>query len=334
MTAAFLLCFLSGCVDSVDPAGTAQYENPDYPSDLRGYAVIPPSFTDVFYNDGRVYVLDRTWQMLVSFSATDPNLAIPESLVVKDTLLLGIPSGASVFHQSTQTLFISHDVLNDIYRLDDIQSGSPSLLHSCESIVTDLFIVDQGSSVLVCFLGPEWMARKIDSYTGQTLGEYSTEWPITRAAVSPDGSRALLSNSDRKYLVEIDTETMLQIDSIPFPERIGTFLYNTAGNIVVFNQYTVHPRVYLLDGDSGDILDTIEAVNPYRKCSLIPGTDVVLAPRLSHNRVSVLNSENMIFAPSIFCFNYAELAISVNNGENIIVATDSPGRIFIFEYAP
>ena len=325
------LLLQSGCVDSVEPAGPAQYVNPDYPSDLRGYALIPSTFSDAFIDQGRVYVLDRTFQMMVSFSASDPNLAIPESLVVKDTLLLGIPPSHAAFCPEKDVLFFAHDSNNDIYRLNDIHSGTPSLLYVSESIVTDILPVDNGNSLVICFLGPEWSARKIDSSTGEIQGEYQTNWPINEASVSPDGSRILLSNSAAEYLLEIDTETMQQTDSIPVPERIGTFLYNTSGDIIVFNQYTIHPRVYLFDKDSREIIDIVECINPYRVCSLIPGTDVVLAPRRSDNRISVLNTENMVFAPSIFCFNYAEMAFSANDGEIIVVLSDSPGRAYIYE---
>ena len=327
---AFLLLQV-GCVDSLEPAGLAQYENPEYPSDLRGYALVSSTFSDAFFHRGRVYVLDNTFQMMTSFSASDPNLAVPESLVVKDTLLLGVSPGHATFCPEKEVLFFADYSQNDIYRLDDIQSGSPSLVYSCESIVTDIFPVDNGNSLIICFLGPEWAARKIDSSTGEIQGEYQANWPINEASVSPDGSRILISNSSAKYLLEIDTETMQQTDSIPLPERIGTFIYNTSGNIVVFNQYTIHPRVYLLDENSREIIDIVECINPYRVCSLIPGTDVVLAPRRSDNRISVLNTENMIFAPSIFCFNYAEMAFSADNGEIIIVLSDSPGRVYIYE---
>lgn len=327
----FLIFLFSACVNALEPAGPAQYENPDYPSEFFGYASIPTQFSGGFFYQERVYVLDKTNQIMISFSVSDPNLAIPESLTVKDTLQLGFSPALSCFDQYTETLFMSHSVSNDIYRLSLSSGGFPELLYQCESILTEIFPVDNGNSLLICFLGPEWLVRKINAVTGEVENEFTTDWPITRAALSVDNDRLLLSNSGKKYLIEIDTDSFEKVDSFPLPERLGPFLYNTAGNIVVFNQYTIHPRVYLLDGDTGSTMDVVECINPYKYCFLMPGTDVVLAPRRSDSRVSVLNSDNMIFAPSLFCFSYAEMVFSSSDNDHIIILSDAPGRAYVYE---
>lgn len=323
----FLLC---GCMDPISPAGSGQYENPDYPDILRGYDPLPASIAGVFHTDHRIYILVRDG-LMYSFQDDDPYLAIPESLVVKDTLLLGITPGLTEFAPFIGTLFISNEITNDIYRLTDLRTGTPEFITGCESILTEMFSVDNGASLILCFLGPEWLARKVNAVTGEVQAEYSTAWPITRAALSTDGERLLLGNSGKQYLIELGIDNMQQIDSFPLPERAGPFVYNTSGNIVVFNQYTIKPRVYLFDGQTKEILETIECINPYQSCSLMPGTDVVLAPRRSDNKVSVLNSANMVFAPSISCFSFPDMVFASENNELVIVVSDSPGRIYIYE---
>lgn len=331
LSVVFSILFCSGCVDSLEPAGPAEYVNPDYPSDLFGYASISSQFAGAFYYLDRVYILDRLSQAVISFSASDPNLADPDSLVHKDTLQLGIPPGISCFDESSSSLIISHDVSNDIYILDPSSSEPPRLFYETESVITSIFPVENGASIIVCFLGPEWLVRKINTTTGAVENEFSTGWPITRAAISVDETRLLLSNSGRKYLIEIDADSFEKLDSIPMPERVGPFLYNTSGNIVVFNQYTIHPRVFLLHGQNKSILNVLETINPYKYCSLMPGTDVVLAPRKSDNRVSVLNTDNMVFAPSIFCFTYADIAFSSPSNQWIFVFCKSLRRAYVFE---
>jgi len=327
------LVLFSSCVDALEPAGPAQYVNPDYPSDLFGYTAIPAMFEDGFIHQQTVYIIDRASQSVISFSSIDPNLANPDSLVRKNTLELGFLPGASCFDSNSETLFVSDGSTNDIYRLSLSGGGVPQLICSGKSIITSLYPVENGSSLIVCFLGPEWLARKIDAVTGQVEKEYSTNWPITRTALSVDETRLLLSNPGREYLIEINTDTFVRADSIPMPERVGPFLYNTSGNIVVFNQYTIKPRVYLIDGETRSILDVVECINPYKHCFLMPGTDVVLAPRRSDNQVSVLNTENMIFAPSIFCFNYAEAVFSAPGNDCIVVLCDTPGRAYVYSNA-
>lgn len=318
-------------MDALVPAGPAQYENPDYPTEYAGYALIPAQFTYGFCYQDRVYLLDITEQMLISFSASDPNLAIPENPTEMDTLLLGFPPGKSCFDEFTETLFISNNASNEIYRLPLFSGGSPQLLHQSESTVTSIFPVDNGESLLICFLGPEWLVRKINTTTGAVEGEYATEWPIGRAALSVHGSRLLLNNSAKHFIIEVDVSSLTKTDSIPLPERCGPFLYNTSGNIVVFNQYMINPRVYLFDGETKSTLNVIESINPYKFCFLMPGTDVVLAPRRSDDRISVLNSDNMIFAPSLFCFNYAEMVFSSPDNSHIIILSDNPGRAYVYE---
>ncbi len=212
--AAFFLAILSisGCVDALEPAGPAQYVNPEYPSELLGYASIPAKFSSAYFYQNRLYILDSTFENLISFSIADPNLSDPENPVQKDTLDLGFAPGISCFDQSTATLFISEAASNDIYRLPLSGGGSPELLYQCESIITDIFPVNSGSSILICFLGPEWMVRKINSVTGQVEKEYSTQWPIGRAALSVDGERLLVNNSAKKYIIEIDTDSFQKLD--------------------------------------------------------------------------------------------------------------------------
>ena len=115
-------------------------------------------------------------------------------------------------------------------------------------------------------------------------------------------------------------------------ERPGSFLYNTSGNIVVFNQYSVDPRVFLYDGNSGELIEQISSINPYKACDLIPGTDLVIAPRRSDNRVSILDSRNLIFAPSLFCLQYPSLAFSTQDGQTIIVLSINAGRVYAYSH--
>ncbi len=327
----FSILICAGCVDSLEPAGLAEYENPEYPSSLFGYAAINSQFSGVFYYQERVFVLDKTNQAAISFSVSDPNLEDPDSLVHKDTLQLGISPGFSCFDESSASLYLSHSVSNDLYVMDITTTEPPRLLYENESIITSIFSVENGASIIICLLGPEWAVKKINANTGAVENEFSASWPITRAAISVDDNRLLLSNSSMKYLIEIDANSFEKVDSIPMPERIGPFLYNTSGNIVVFNQYTIRPSAYLIDGQSKSVLNYIRTINPYKTCFLMPGTDVVLAPRRSDNRVSVLNTENMIFAPSMFCFSYPDLAISSPSNQNILVFCKSLGRAYVYE---
>ncbi len=150
--------------------------------------------------------------------------------------------------------------------------------------------------------------------------------------MSFDSGKLLLSNSSKQFLLEVDVATMQLADTLYLEERPGPFTFNTSGNIVLFNQYSIKPVVYLYDGNSGELLHELAATNPYQICGVIPGTDVIIAPRRSETRVSILNSDNMIFAPSLYCLQYADLAFSTEDGQTIIVLTDNPGRVYVYSH--
>ncbi len=321
----------SACTDSVDPAGPAQYVNPEYPSTLIGYAAISTSFSGAFALNGRVYVLDTEADIIESFSLSDPCLNMYSTPVTKDTLSLGFGPGNYTVDRLAGIVYLENSNSHDIYRIQ-LPDGPPELIYTTESFTTEMFLADGNSSLVICFLGAEWLARKIDVSTGENLGEFETGWPITKAAISQDAGRILVSNSAREFLLEIDVTTMELIDTLHLTERPGPFIYNTSGSIVVFNQYSIDPKIFLYEGSTGEMLDEISTINPYKICGIIPGTDVIIAPRRSDNRVSILNSANMIFAPSIDCLQYPDLAFSTDDGQFLIVLTDISGRVYVYSH--
>lgn len=322
---------LSACTDSIEPAGLAQYVNPEYPSAIIGYAAISAVFSGAFSFNGRVYVLDREADIIESFSLSDPYLNMYPTPVTKDTLSLGFHPGNYALDRSAGTLYLEDTQSHSIYRIQ-LPDGFPEPVYSTESFITELFLADGNTSLVICFLGPEWLVRKIDIATGSNLGEYETGWPISRAAISQDAGKLLVSNSTKQFLLEIDMTTMELSDTLHLTEKPGPFTYNTSGNIVVFNQYSIDPRVFLYKGSTGEMLNEISTINPYKTCCIIPGTDIIVAPRRSDCRISILNSVNMIFAPSIYCMQYSNLAFSTEDGEFIIVLTDALGRVYVYSH--
>ncbi len=160
--------FASSCVDSVEPAGTARYTNPEYPSTLKGYAVIAAEFSGAFSINGRVYVLDGDAEIIESFSLSDPRLNMNPSPVEKDTLPLGFDPGDYALDRVSEVLYLEDAQGKDIYRIQ-LPDGPPELFYQNESFISELFLTDGNSNLVICFLGPEWLARKIDVLTGSTL---------------------------------------------------------------------------------------------------------------------------------------------------------------------
>jgi len=326
----FVFAF-TGCVDALEPAGPGQYENPDYPSALLGYCAIPTNFDGAFSLEGRVYVLFGVSGILESFSLSDPNLDLLGSPVEKDTLVLGFQAGNFVLDQFSGWLYVEDIQGSGIYRVQ-LPDGVPEFVCPSESVITAVFLDQSSTSLIICYFGPEWLARKIDISTGAIQGEFHTGWPITRAAMSQDSGKLMLSNSGKEFLLEVDVSTMELADTLHLTERPGPFVYNSSANIVVFNQYSIRPRVYLYDGSTYLLIQEISSINPYQICNIIPETDVVIAPRRSENRLSVLNSANMVFAPSIYCFQSPDFVFSTENGEYIIILNEVPGMVYVYSH--
>ena len=321
---------ISGCIDQNSPAGLAQYENPDYPSDFVGFASISASFANVFSYNDRVYIVEDNTQLIESFSITDPNLNNPQEPVLKDTVLLSHSFEKSLFNFDNGLLYGVDSGTNDIYSVN-ILNGASEFITSNSSYITGMFFGYDGSLVL-SYLLPEYGVIKLDKLTGNELGFCELDWAVNRSAMSPDGRSLLVNNISRSFLLEIDVETMQVKDTLFLDERTGPFIYNTSNNIIVFNQHSTSPNVALYNGSTKKLITCISTINPYKICSLIPGTDIVIAPRRSENRVSILNTQNMIFAPSLECTQYADLVFSTADGQTIIIATDSPGRVLIYSH--
>ncbi len=321
---------VSGCIDENSPAGLAQYENPDYPSDFVGFASISTSFANIFSYSGRVYVVEDNTQLIESFSLTDPNLNDPQEPVLKDTVLLSHSFGQSIFNIDDGLLYALESGSNDVYSVD-ISNGTSEFIASNSSYITGMFFGYDGSLVL-SYLLPENGVIKLDKLTGNELGFCELDWAVSRSAMSPDGRSLLVNNSSKSFLLEIDVETMQIRDTLFLDERTGPFIYNTSNNIIVFNQHSTSPNVALYNGSTKKLITRISTINPYKVCSLIPGTDIVIAPRRSENRVSILNTQNMIFAPSLECTQYADLAFSTADGQTIVIAIDSPGRVLVYSH--
>ena len=321
---------VSGCIDENSPAGVAQYENPDYPSDYIGFASISSSFANVFSYNGRVYVVEDKALLIESFSITDPNLSDSQEPVLKDTVLLDHSFNKSIFNLGDGFLYALDSATNDVYSVN-ISNGMSDFLASNSSYITGMYF-GYDESLVLSYLLPENGVIKLDRLTGEELGFCELDWAVSRSAMAPDGRSLLVNNSSMNFLLEIDIETMEVVDSLLLGERTGPFIYNISNNIIVFNQHTTSPNVSLYNGSTKELITSISTVNPYKTCSLIPGTDIVIAPRRSENRVSILNTQNMIFAPSLECSQYADLAFSTADGQTIVIATDSPGRVLIYSH--
>lgn len=324
-----LSVLFAGCVDTVEPAGPAQYENPQYPSELMGYAIVSSEFTGAFDYRGRIYVMNDESNLMESFSLDDPHLNMYSTPVEKDTLLLGFRPAAFCLDRAAGTIYVEDADAYSVYRIL-LPDGTPELLRESQSMITSLYYAD--GALFICYLGPEWLVRKTDVTTGETLGEFITGWPITRTALSPDGNTLFLSNSAREFLLVVNTDTMGPGDTLHVPERTGPFLMNTAGDIVLLNQNSIHAGAYLFSGETGEELIHISTMNSYTELFLMSGTDVVIALRRSDNRVSILNSQNMIFAPSVQCIQRPKIAFATEDNQYIVVLTDIPGRVYVYSH--
>ena len=160
-----------------------------------------------FTIDGRVYILDKEADILESFARSDDNFDMRSFPVTKDTLLLNFRPGSFVLNKSSGTVFVENTGENSIYKIQ-LPDQLPELFYDSDSYISNMFLADGNSSLVVSFLGPEWLEREIDISTGSILGEYATGWPITISAITADAQKLLVSNSSKEYILDIDVSSM------------------------------------------------------------------------------------------------------------------------------
>lgn len=326
---AAVLLFLTNCV-SVNPAGTADYENPSYANEMKGFfycghdpfsAVFAPGSPVIWISEP---ANNRIWYKDVSQAVVNP--------LICDTLLLKFPPGVLVAPPSGNKIYVSHSSSDEVYSVNTETLVCQKVYTNTSSISTMCLSLD-GSTLYLGSQGIPWHIESISTSDWSQIASVSIPWSVTRLNISPDNSLVAVGNSVRTSIYFFNAGDLSPVDTLLLPMRPGTMAFTSdSRSLVVLDASSGDPNVLKINAISGEVEYRSRSVNSYLINARIPGTNTLILPRNQDERVSILNMENMIFAPSIELETRIG-AVCISQDGNYLVAVSrasTPGRATVF----
>ena len=324
-----LLVFVFGCVEN-NPAGTAQYTNPEYPNQLKGFfycgsdpiaAAFAPDTSVIWISEPDNNFL---WYKDVSKAIVNP--------IICDTLALNFSPGLIVSPPSGSNIFVHHYNTAQVFSVET-NNLRWNLCYTAASTMQSMKLSSDGS---VMYLGSQGMPRHIESVSTDSwelINSFEMEWSVNRLAVSPDGSIVAAANSARSEVFLFNGPDLIPIDTLFLPMRVGTMAFSeNSEELIVLDAASLRPYMLKIDISTGEELYSSRPINSYLSCFVIEGTNTLLLPRNQDEGVSVLNMENMIFAPSIPADSKIGSVCASDDGEYIVTIsrTTTPGTATVY----
>jgi len=324
-----VLLSLTNCVSN-NPAGTAEYENPSYANQIKGFfycgqdpfsAVFAPGSPVVWISEP---ANNRIWYKDVSKAVVNPTIC--------DTLLLKFPPGVLVAPPSGSEIYVSQSSSNGIYSINT-ETLACQKVYTNASSISMMCLSPDGNTLYIGSQGIPWHVESVSTSDWSQIASVSIPWSVTRLSVSPDNSLVAVGNSVRTSVYLFDAGDLSPVDTLLLPMRPGTMAFTSdSRSLVVLDAASGDPNVLKINTISGEVEYRSRSVNSYLANTRIPGTNTLILPRNQDERVSILNMENMIFAPSIEQDTRIG-AVCISQDGNYLVAVSrasTPGRATVF----
>ncbi|MCK5841855.1 MAG: hypothetical protein KAH31_06795 [Candidatus Sabulitectum sp.] len=329
---AVFLAVISGCElrTTLEPT-EPDYVNPSFPDAVRGavknnlcyaedFAVSGDGYWVFAANRVRRYI-DKTY---VSEGPTSPNkIFFPESFPYTDR------PNRLVASYFGDLLYCNFADRNTIYIIDT-ETMQETLLCEGQDNISELYLTEFDESILAVYF-TEHLVDRFNALTGELEGSCVLPWPPIHSSLSPDKKTLAVFGVPAYEAALIDLATMSVIKTLDVGSAVTTFSYSGLGNYLVFfrgGNYKPAVNRYSLTDDKW--WGWQECNRFYTHSHPVPGSESVAASRSNHNWLSVINAENMVFAPPLECpGNQWEVEAS-DNGQRIFVMTRWPHRIVVF----
>ncbi len=324
-----VILFLTNCV-SVNPAGTADYENPSYANQMKGFfycghdpfsAVFAPGSAVVWISEP---ANNRIWYKDVSKALVNPTIC--------DTLILKFPPGVLVAPPAGNEIYVSHSSSDEVYSLNT-ETLTYQKVYTNSSSISTMCLSPDGSILYLGSQGLPWHVESVSTSDWSQIASVSIPWSATRLNVSPDNSLVAVGNSVRTSVYLFNAGDLTPVDTLLLPMRLGTMAFTSdSKSLVVLDAASGDPIAVKINLVSGEEEYRSRPVNSYLASARISGTNTLILPRNQHERVSILNMENMIFAPSIELDTRIGAVCTSQDGNYLVTVSraSTPGRVTVF----
>ena len=329
ITVVLFALYLTGCV-LTNPAGTADYVNPVFADEQKGFFYCGSGpYSAVFVpNTAVVWISEpgngRIWYKDVSKAVVNPDIC--------DTLVVDFAPGLMVAPPDGSVIYVSHYNSNDVY-LVDTETLKWKLVYTCSSSIKTMQLSSDGGIMYLGSLGTPWHIESVSTSNWSRSAIVTTEWPVLRMKLSPDNSLLAAGNSGRTDIYMYNAVDLSPVDTLFMPMRTGTMAFSSdSRSLVVLDAASNRPFMVKVDLATGGEEFRSRPYNSYLVCSQVPGTKTLILPRNQDERVSILNMDNMTFAPSLLVDSRIGAVCCSDNGDYIVTVsrTTVPGRATVF----
>lgn len=312
---------LLSCGDDV--SGPGEYVNPQYPDSLVQKISVGLSPSDIVAPFGSEYVyvscFGSSCIMVADPLDTIPVDTIPVPLTPK--YMIATPDGKRIYVSAHPDpyIFVVDTELNEIVQTISIGSN-----------IMSIEITPSGDYVYAgCWMEKTvYVIRTVDNTVTDVL---EFDWGPTCLEALPGGDYIYAGNRSVKEIRAIRISDQTLMNPIETEDYPSTMVASADGDYMfVFNKSNHDPRYVVVRLSDGENIASIRTRQLYVYGIRLPETNVAVLVRKDTGKVSILNMENRVFAPTITAGpDPVAVAISHDCSE-LYVADALNARIYIY----
>ncbi len=325
--------FISSCElrSTLEPT-VPDYVNPEYPHGIRGNIPINFCYAEDFAvsGDGHwVFAANRVRRYIdktyVPSGGCNPySVFYPLSFAYTDRPNRLV---ASYFGDRLYCNFADRNTIHVI----DTETMAASVLCESADNISEMYLGELDEALIAVY----FTIKQVDFFnatTGELEGTCSLPWTPIHSTLSPDKKTLAVYGAVLNQVVLIDVPSMSEKACFDTGHTVVTFSFSGDNKyLVFFIGSSYKPAVNRYSISDGEWWGWQECNRFYTESHPIPGTACVAACRDDHDWLSVLNAENMIFAPPLECPGTLWGLEVSDSGERMFVMTRWPHIIRVFQ---
>lgn len=319
-----LLFIILSCEDVVGPV---VYENPSHPDSIIAIIVLgdDPYGVVALPQGNSVYVSNKGSEDVHVIRTSDFSVVDTIPMQGQSRDIISTPDGEYVYVALYDNATVEVIRTSDNSVITSIPVGKNPGNMQVTPDGEHIYVFNRtGFSVSVIRTSDNTVEKTIE------LGYYAPSC----SGILPNGDYVYAGNMSSEYLIAIRTSDNFLIDSIYIGDKPSTILSTTDGNYLqITNCSSNDPRYYIMRVSDNTIVQNIRTIRSYTDAIRLPGTWVAYMIRKNDNRVSVLNMENQVFAPSIGVGTDPVGLAASADGRYIYVANNITDDLYVIGYS-
>jgi DNA-binding beta-propeller fold protein YncE len=214
------------------------------------------------------------------------------------------------------------------------------VLDTSGGAVTDSIAVGSAACGLEMSPGGEYLfipstaqntVTKVRTSDNTVVSVLETEWAPLFSEILPGGDFMYLGNDYLSTIAEVRTSDNTLARTLEVPGNPWLLLASADGSrLFAFDRDYDDPRFHVIRLSDGVVENTVRTTRRYHHGYRIPGTSTAILSRYWSDRVSVLNMDNLVFAPSIETGDEPAGVLVSEDGEYLLVVNSMSDDMYVF----